>query len=336
MNRFDRSGLRRFRARDAVLAVALIARCCSWSLEGTSIRKAGEQMNPGIGRDADARRRHARRAGSAEELPARRTRATRRRPGSRPNPSLGGRTASRARGRDGRRPDPCRSRLMRSTRRDRRQALRQAPAAHAARHRRLDVDAARLRPRPRCSRPAASSVIRDPHVGTGISNTLLVDWGKLSALQVRKDHPDAVVIFIGANEGFPMPGPEGRPDRMLRRRLGRDLRQPRAPDGRTPTARAARRASTGSRSRRRARRRAADRPRRSTPRSPSAVEPWADQVRVIDTVPIFTPGESYRDAMAVDGRQTIVRQPDGIHLNDAGSSLLAGVVRARIEQDFTH
>ena len=53
-------------------------------------------------------------------------------------------------------------------------------------------------------------MIQDPHLGSGISNTLLVDWGKLAALQVREHHPDAVVIFIGANEGFPMLGPEGR------------------------------------------------------------------------------------------------------------------------------
>ena len=30
------------------------------------------------------------------------------------------------------------------------------------------------------------------------------------AQQVTQDHPDAVVVFIGANEGFPMPGPGGK------------------------------------------------------------------------------------------------------------------------------
>jgi hypothetical protein len=52
-------------------------------------------------------------------------------------------------------------------------------------------------------------------------------------------------------------------------------------------------------------------------------------------VPIFTPGETYRDAMSIKGSQTIVRESDGIHLNDAGSGLLAGIVKARIEQDFS-
>ena len=50
MNRFDRMGLRCFRARDGVLAVLLAAILLVIS-QGASIRKAGEQMNPGIGRE---------------------------------------------------------------------------------------------------------------------------------------------------------------------------------------------------------------------------------------------------------------------------------------------
>ena len=65
------------------------------------------------------------------------------------------------------------------------------------------------------------------------------------------------------------------------------------------------------------------------------VQPWASQVRVIDTVPIFTPGFIYRDSMNLGGTQTIVRQADGIHLNEAGSALLATTVLEAIEKDFT-
>ena len=50
-------------------------------------------------------------------------------------------------------------------------------------------------------------VERDPHIGTGISKTGLVDWGRLSTQQAGDRKPAAVVVFIGANEGFPMPGP---------------------------------------------------------------------------------------------------------------------------------
>ena len=48
-------------------------------------------------------------------------------------------------------------------------------------------------------------VTRDPHLATGISNSGLVDWGQLSSTQAANDDPDAVVLFIGANEGYPMP-----------------------------------------------------------------------------------------------------------------------------------
>jgi uncharacterized protein len=66
-----------------------------------------------------------------------------------------------------------------------------------------------------------------------------------------------------------------------------------------------------------------------------AAQPWREQVHVIDTVPVFTPGQRYRDSMTVDGQPTIIRQSDGIHLNGAGASLAATIVLDTIDQDFT-
>src|ERR1700752_4381524 len=51
MYRFDRWSSRRFSAREAIAAIA-IAAILLIAAAGTSIRKAGEEMNPGIGRDA--------------------------------------------------------------------------------------------------------------------------------------------------------------------------------------------------------------------------------------------------------------------------------------------
>ena len=48
-------------------------------------------------------------------------------------------------------------------------------------------------------------VIREVKLGTGISKTGLLDWGKFSLQQARRDEPEAVVVFLGANEGFPIP-----------------------------------------------------------------------------------------------------------------------------------
>jgi hypothetical protein len=40
--------------------------------------------------------------------------------------------------------------------------------------------------------------------------------------------------------------------------------------------------------------------------------------------------------MTINGQPTIVRQSDGIHLNDAGSALAARIVLQRVARDFTY
>jgi lysophospholipase L1-like esterase len=331
MNRFDRMGLRCFRSRDAVLAVLLTAILLVVS-QGASIRKAGEQMNPGIGRELILA--VGRPAGwISDQLPlAGASRAAT--AWLSPNPSLSGLHGFSARATatgSGQIPvvtpdafDPAAIGGKAPPRRPLHTLLVTGDSMSMP----LDSDLARL------LAPKGVHVIQDPHVGSGISNTLLVDWGKLAALQVREDHPNAVVIFIGANEGFPMPGPEGRQVECCStawaaiyanrvRQMANTYRQnglARVYWLTLPTPREAARQSIA---------------RVVNAAIKVGVEPWADQIRVVDTVPTFTPNETYRDAMSINGSQTIVRQADGIHLNDAGSSLLAGIVLARIEQDFT-
>jgi lysophospholipase L1-like esterase len=183
--------------------------------------------------------------------------------------------------------------------------------------------------------PDGVDVIRDPHLGTGISNTAFADWGKLSTAQVADHHPDAVVVFIGANEGFGIPGPDGKDIECCGtdyaaayanrvRQVMDTFRQDGAAKVYWLTVMA---------------------PRDHVAQKVTnlvnagievAAEPWRSQVRVIDTVPIFTPGGEYRDAMDVDGQETIVREADGIHLNDVGSAVAADAVIDRIDDDFTH
>lgn len=170
--------------------------------------------------------------------------------------------------------------------------------------------------------------VRDPHVGTGISQTDIVDWAKLSRQQVADDHPDAVVMFMGANEGFPMRGiaccsAAWAAEYATRARLmmatfragGRArvywllLPAPRDPD-RQRISRVVNAALL------------------------VAAQPFRAQVRVLDMGAIFTPGGRYRAAMAVGGRDRIVRKPDGIHLNDEGSRIAADAVMSAIERDF--
>ena len=176
-------------------------------------------------------------------------------------------------------------------------------------------------------------VTRDPHVGTGISKTGLADWGELATRQTDDLRPDAVVMFVGANEGFPLPGAGGAeieccgPDwaaeyayraRAMIDTYRRDgdariywltVPAPRDPD----RARISRSVNAA---------------------IAVAAEPYRANARVLDMSALFTPGFRYRDAMDVGGRRRLVREPDGIHLNAIGSQLAADAVLAALGRDF--
>jgi hypothetical protein len=192
----------------------------------------------------------------------------------------------------------------------------------------LDVEMAR-----RLAGRRGTRVVRDARLGTGVSKTDLLDWRKLSAQQVRKYHPDAIVVFIGANEGFPMAGPGGRQVQCcgddwkgvyvarVRRIMGNYrqggkarvywLKLPLPRDGdRRQIARTVNSALD------------------------AAYRPFRSEVRVPDMESVFTPNNRYRDAMDVDGRERIVRNADGIHLNEAGAQVAAKLVLQQMGKDF--
>jgi lysophospholipase L1-like esterase len=174
-------------------------------------------------------------------------------------------------------------------------------------------------------------VIRDPHLATGISNEI-VDWGALSSGQSGNEDPDAVVMFIGANEGYPMTDAAGTTlqccdaawEAELAARVGRMMDNYVA-EGDTrlywltvPVQRDPARLQISEAVNRSIAAEAAKR---------------REAVEVIDTVPIFTP-DGYSDTIDIDGDETIVRESDGIHLNGEGSSLAAEIVLEAIDADF--
>jgi lysophospholipase L1-like esterase len=330
MERFDRERTRRFSGRQAIFAVGVAAAIlvvCS----GSSIRKAGEEMHAGIWRTVVlAVGRPAARV--ANQLPLHRTSRTLTAWLS-PDTSLSGPgfTESAVAGASTAIP-PVTPDAFESSQ------LGVPPPAKQQLHTLLVTGDSMSQPLDQdLARSLASSdvrVIRAPHIGTGISNTILVDWAKLSAQQVRQYRPNAVVVFIGANDGYSMPGPNGKlvncctaqwaaiyAERV--RRMMNTYRQ--AGVGRVywltlPTPRDSSRAKIS---------------RVVNAAIDVAAEPWLAQIRVIDTVPVFTPGNRYRDSMTIGGEPTIVRQSDGIHLNDAGSSLAAKLVLSAVDADFT-
>jgi hypothetical protein len=331
MSRFDQHGLRRFRARDAVLAV-LAAALLLVVFEGDAVRGAGERMDPGVRREVVLA--VGRPAGwIADRLPfaALADRAT---AGLSPDEPLDARAgfapASSAAPAGGVAPvtpeafDPAELGARPPARRPLRTLLVTGDSMSTP----LDARLARR------LAPEGVRVVREPHLGTGISKTFVVDWGQLSTQQVRTERPDAVVVFIGANEGFPMPAPGGREvaccgaawaaayANRVRRMMDTYRRggAARVYWVTLPAPRAASRQRIG---------------RVVNAAIRVAAQPWRAQVRLIDTVPTFTP-RGYRDAMTIGGRQTIVRQPDGIHLNTEGAELLAGIVLGRVARDFAY
>ncbi len=335
MSRFDEEGLRRFSARDAIIAVA-VAMLLLVLFAGASVRRVGQQQNPGVSRAVilavgDPAGWLADRlplASIAHSATAWLSADTNLGSGgggfaavaSTTGTAAGGAAVSpvtpdafdpASLGQPAPAPRPLHTLLVTGD------SMTQP----------LDQDLAQ-----RLS-PKGIKVVRDAHIGTGISTTFVLDWGKEAAIQVRRYQPDAVVMFIGANDGFSMPVPGGgqvaccnsrwaaiyanRARSMMNvyRRAGAAhvywLTLPAPRDAaRQAISRVVNAAVT------------------------VAAQPWAAQVRILDTVPIFTPGFVYRDALTVGGQATIVRQPDGIHLNDAGSNLAADAVLSTVRRDF--
>lgn len=331
MERFDRAGTRRFRARDALIAVgigAIILVVCA----GASIRKAGDEMRSGIGRDAVLA--IGKPAGwIADQLPFRHTAHTLTAWLS-PDLNLNGpggftavQVSAAVSGIPPVTPDAFDPESIGAPAPQRR-PLHTLLVTGDSMSQPLDQDLAQT------LEPQGVHVIRDPHIGTGISSTVLVDWGKLSVHQVKQYHPDAVVIFIGANDGFSMPGANGKQvsccgpvwAAIYATRV-REMMNTYRQDGvarvywlTLPTPRDSARAKIA---------------RVVNAAIEVAAEPWRDQIRVVDTVPVFTPNDVYRDSMNINGQPTIVRESDGIHLNDAGSALAERLVLAAIDRDFT-
>lgn len=175
--------------------------------------------------------------------------------------------------------------------------------------------------------------VRKPQIGTGISKLDLVDWPTEALQQVAQDKPDATVVFIGANEGFDLKGPKGVNVKCC------------SPAWAAAYANRARSMMAAWRQEGRAKvywvlvpgLRDSARQRIARVANEAfrvAASPFGAQVRLIDLSPIITPGGRYRDAMDVGGSRQIIRDPDGIHLNEQGAKIAAREVIEAIERDY--
>jgi antitoxin (DNA-binding transcriptional repressor) of toxin-antitoxin stability system len=167
----------------------------------------------------------------------------------------------------------------------------------------------------------------DAHISTGISKPSLLDWPAHAMRRARSMRPDVTVMFLGANDGFPMAGAAccGRAWQLEYARRARGMMRTYARGGRARVYWLLLPAPRGGNFRKvyfavnAALRRAA--------------RGLEDDVRLIDLVEVFTPGWRYRDSMPVGGRTVRVRQSDGVHLNTTGASLAATLVIRAMRRD---
>jgi lysophospholipase L1-like esterase len=184
----------------------------------------------------------------------------------------------------------------------------------------------------RLDRRRGTIVRSDAHIGTGITKPSLLDWRRKARGQSSRFKPDVTVMFLGANDGFPLASAGGasarccdeawvsayaqRVEAMMRSYLrgGRSyvywltLPAPR------PASFARVYSSVN-----------------------VAIERAAARVgggvRVVDLAQVFTPGGRFRQTIAFRGQTIDARQPDGIHLSPAGASVAATLVVDRLHAD---
>jgi hypothetical protein len=180
-------------------------------------------------------------------------------------------------------------------------------------------------------RPKHFSLRSDAHVGTGISKPFLLDWVKHARYLARTYRPQATVVFLGANEGFPLRWRGERRNccsrawrmaysaraQAMMHSLERGgaarvywLTLPAArPHGWNHIYRSVNLALT------------------------SAAKREGDGVRLLDMGAIFTPSGHFQQTIKRGGHRVSVRQRDGIHLNVAGARIAARYVVRQMHRD---
>jgi lysophospholipase L1-like esterase len=173
----------------------------------------------------------------------------------------------------------------------------------------------------------AAAVRSDARVSTGISKPSLLDWRAHAREQAAQIEPDVTIVFLGANDGFPMAGADccGMPWIAEYARRAREMMRSYARAGRgrvywllLPAPRAGFFRETFPAVNAALRQAAAGR---------------EDDVRLIELDEVFTPGGRYRRSMKIGGKRVRVRQSDGVHLNTTGAALAARLVIAALRRD---
>jgi hypothetical protein len=180
-------------------------------------------------------------------------------------------------------------------------------------------------------KPKHLRVRSDAHVGTGISKPFQFDWLGHARKIAHSYRPHATVVFLGANEGFPL-----RWHGKKRNCCSRPWRQAYAARAQTMMKSFER----GGDARLYWLTLPAARPHRwnriyravnQALRSAAGRE--GDRVSLLDMGAVFTPSGRFQQTIKRGGRRVTVRQRDGIHLNVAGARIAAQVVVRQMHRD---
>ena len=176
------------------------------------------------------------------------------------------------------------------------------------------------------------AVRSDAHISTGISKPFMFNWVAHARDSARSLHPDVTVMFLGANDGFPMGTSSGRKAPCCNAawvreyaRRARTMMRAYARQGAgtvywllLPTPRSER-FEMVFRPVNRALRRAA--------------RAFPGLVHVVDLGATFTPHGRFRQTMRWQGHMVTVRQADGVHLSVAGASITTTLIVRRMRRD---
>jgi lysophospholipase L1-like esterase len=179
---------------------------------------------------------------------------------------------------------------------------------------------------------AAIAVHSDARISTGITKPFLLDWPLHARVQARQRQPDVTVVFIGANDGYPLRSRSGRRVDCCGRgwvkayaRKASAMMSSYARHGAGTVYWATLPAPRDARFRRIYRRiNAALR---------NAARRHPGEVHIVPLARRFTPGYRFRQTMRWHGRAVSVRQADGIHLNVTGASIAATMIVAAMRRD---
>ena len=173
-------------------------------------------------------------------------------------------------------------------------------------------------------------VIHDGRPGEGISKSWRTNWVKYSRIQMRRYRPRATVMMLGANEGFAMLDDRGREVACCRRAwieaYARDagrMMETYTSRGRfvywlnfpAPNNDYRRRIGL------------------AVNYALGLAARRVERVRLLDMAGLFTPGYEYRRRMEVDGERVVVRERDGVHLNENGATLALREIRRALLAD---